>query len=105
MNDLLAATLLLKCRGDEIWSREVCEQEGVPEAWIEELFDCFESGFRFRGQTLFTDTGITNQFAGCRDLDLAFKLAEYLGVDTIKVRQMAVSPKKIVQLLQEELDE
>jgi hypothetical protein len=105
MNDVLAASLLLKCRGDEIWSRKVCVQEGVPEAWIEELFDCFESGFRYRGQTLFIEAGITNQFAGCRDLDLAFKFAEYLGVDTSTFRQTPYSPIKIVQLLQEELDE
>lgn len=105
MNYVLAASLLLKCRGDEIWSREVCEQEGVPVAWIEELFDCFESGFRCRGQTLFTNEGVTNQFAGCRDLDLALKLAEFLGVDTTSLRQMPYPPNKIVQLLQEGLDE
>ena len=105
MNYVLAASLLLKCRGDEIWSREVCEREQVPEPWIDDLFDCFESGFRYRQQTLFADEGAINQFAGCRDLDLAYKLAEYLGIETSTFRQMPYSPKKIVQLLQEELDE
>ena len=43
LSRLKARMLLSECRGDEIWSAQLCREQGVPEAWIEELADAFES--------------------------------------------------------------
>jgi len=74
--------LLNECNGDEIWSVAYCQQQDVPRAWVEELADCYESGFRFDRDTIYVGARPINQYHGVRDRDLAFKLAEFLGVDT-----------------------
>ncbi len=54
MNRLRALMLLQECTGDDIWSLEHCRLRQVPEEWIEELSDCFESGLStiFKPSTL-----------------------------------------------------
>ena len=97
--------LLAECRGDEIWSPQLCRQKGVPEAWIEELADCYESGFRTDRDTIYRQQQVTNQYHGLRDLDLAHKLADFLGVDTQRATELALGREAEIRALQEAADE
>ncbi len=97
--------LLASCRGNEIWSPDTCRQQGVPGVWIDELADAYESGFKTDRQTIYVDEGITNQYHGVRDLHLAYKLAEFLGVDSQRVTSMSLGAEAEVQALQEAVDE
>jgi hypothetical protein len=81
LNRLKALILLSECTGDDLWSMEHCRQRGVPEQWLVELGDCFESGFDRDENTIYLGTAVTNQYHGIRDVDLAFKLGRHLGFD------------------------
>ena len=102
---LKALMLLNECHGDEIWSAAYCQQRGVPAAWVEELADCYESGFRFDRDTIYVENRPVNQYFGVRDRDLAFKLAEFLGVDTARATGLALGRTAEVRALQEKVDE
>lgn len=104
-NETIALQLLNLCRGDEIWSPEYCREHHVPEQWIAELSDCFESGFRSNRQTIYVEGRLTNQYYGVRDRDLAFRLAEYLGVDSGRVTASALGPEAEVRALKEAVEE
>lgn len=73
-------SLLSECTGDEIWSVQHCRARRIPEQWIEQLSDAYESGFDSDHQTIYTDDGVTNQYHGIRDVDLAIRLAESMGI-------------------------
>ena len=105
MNRLKALVLLGKCRGDEIWPVDVCRAEGVPDAWIDELADAFESGFDADRNTIYLHDQVVNQFHGVSDLRLAYKLADELGVDTARVTSTALSRTAQVRALQQAVDE
>ena len=105
MNRIKAEMLLLKCRGDEIWSLEVCRAEGIPDAWIEELQDCFESGFDSDLNTIYRNNKVINQFHGLPDLLIAYRLAEHLGINTQTIRNTVAGRQQQVQSLISELDE
>lgn len=94
-----ALALLNLCVGDEIWNLETCRQSGVPEAWITELADAFESSFDSDHQTIYLDQTPTNQYHGVRDLDLALKLGEVLGVDVARATQSAIHRRAIVNAI------
>ena len=100
-----AQMLLLKCNGDEIWDVDTCRSLGVPESWIEELQDCFESGFDTDANTIYHQDRLVNQYEGVHDLQLACKLADYLGIDHRRVTAAAFSRQAQVRALQAELDE
>ena len=68
LNALKARMLLSECTGRDIWPVELCREKGIPEAWIEELSDCFESGFNSDLQTIYFDDSPVNQFHGIQDL-------------------------------------
>ena len=72
--------LLAECSGDEIWSVEHCRIRRVPEMWIEQLSDALESGFDRDSNTIYTDDGVVNQYYGIKDVDLAIRIADQLGV-------------------------
>lgn len=76
--------LLQECRGDEIWSEKTCRERGVPEAWIAELADIFESNPAVDHDAIYVAEGgrerMTNQYRGVRDVDLANRLARELGL-------------------------
>lgn len=76
-----ALAILDQCTGDHIWSWPYCQQHGVPDEWFDRLSDTFESGFTHDSQTIYTDHGVTNQYRGIRDVDLAVQVGRYLGVD------------------------
>ena len=97
--------LLSECRGDEIWSPQTCREQGVPASWIEDLADGFESGFKSDRETIYEAGKVTNQYHGVRDLDLAHKLAEFLGVDSARVTELCLSREEEVRALQEAVDE
>lgn len=96
-----ALALLHECTGDEIWPVELCLQKGIPETWIEELQDCFESGFDSDRNTIYDLSGMVNQFHGVLDVQLAYKLAEYLGVDTSVATASALGRRAEVQALKD----
>jgi hypothetical protein len=101
LNRLKALTLLSECTGDDIWSVEHCRLRGIPEAWIDELSDCYESGFRSHSQTIFYENRLVNQYHGIRDVDLAIKLGEHLGVDVQELLAHAASRARLVSAIRE----
>ncbi|MCA9136364.1 MAG: hypothetical protein KDB00_06390 [Planctomycetales bacterium] len=71
---------MAECTGDDIWSVQHCRARRIPETWIEQLSDAYESGFDRKSQTIYTDEGVTNQYHGVRDVDLAIRLADSMGI-------------------------
>lgn len=102
---LKALMLLNECSGDDIWSPEHCCQRGVPLGWIEELKDSYESGFHRDAETIYLDDRVTNQYHGLRDVDLAIKLGEYLGIDVQTLISRAASRRHLVRLIHEAIEE
>lgn len=100
-----ALTLLDQCTGRDIWPVDLCAQQGVPQAWIDELADAFESGFGRDRDTIYRDNQALNQFHGVRDVDLARKLGTCLGIDVARVTAMAVSREAIVAAIKEAIEE
>ncbi len=98
-----ALAILAQCTGDEIWSREHCIAAGVPSAWIDELADALESGFRHDRETIYVDDSQVNQYHGVRDVDLAIKLAESLGLDVDRITTLAHSRRGIVVAIKESI--
>jgi hypothetical protein len=105
MDRLRALMLLQECTGDEIWSVETCRSKGVPELWIDELCDCFESGFESDRLTIYVDDRVTNQYRGVRDVDLAQKLGFSLGLPVERFLAVAGSRRQLVLALQEAAEE
>ncbi len=107
MFDTVAAQMmLLKCTGDEIWSEDMCRSAGVPEAWIEELAENYESGFDFDTNTIYAEDGkLTNQYRGVSDLALAHKLADFIGLDWKNAVTLTFNRRSEVQAIKELLDE
>lgn len=75
-----ALALLSRCDGDEIWSIDECRAHRLPEAWIRELADAFESNPAVDAETIYHQGKALNQYRGVRAVDLAVKLAQVLGV-------------------------
>jgi hypothetical protein len=105
LNRLKALTLLSECTGDDIWSLEHCRLRGIPEVWIEELADCFESGFRSDRQTIYVEHEVVNQYHGVRDIDLAIKLGEYLGVDVAGLEAVSATRSRLVSAIRDAIVE
>lgn len=100
-----AQLLLMQCTGDEIWSEQTCIEAGVPQSWIDELLDNYESGFDSNQNTIYEKGKLVNQYRGVLDLHIAYRLAEYLGIDWQRVTSHAFSRRGEVAALQAELDE
>ncbi len=96
-----ALAILDECTGDHIWPPEHCARRGVPQAWIDQLTDAHESGFRSDSQTIYTDKGVTNQYRGVRDLDLAIRAGRQLGVDVDRIMSMQVDRAAIVTAIKD----
>lgn len=102
---LKALTLLSECTGDDIWSIEHCRLRAVPEVWIDELADCFESGFRDESQTIFVGQATVAHYHGIRDVDLAIKLGEFLGVNVAELIASAASRSRLVAAIRQAIEE
>ncbi|MFK7769804.1 MAG: hypothetical protein AB8B55_21530 [Mariniblastus sp.] len=100
-----AQMILLKCSGDEIWDIETCRKERIPENWIEELQDRYESGFDTDRNTIYVNEKMVNQYEGVLDLHLAYKLAEFLGIDWKRATAGAIGRQAEVRAIIAELDE
>lgn len=96
-----ALALLSECVGDEIWSVEHCRLRRVPAAWIEELSDAYESGFQHDRQTIYYQHRAVNQYHGIRDVHLAIKAGQTLGIDIDAVTTTALTPTAIVSAIKE----
>ena len=105
LSRLTALRMLSECEGDEIWSVPLCREKGVPNTWIEELVECYESGFQSDRQTIYYNDRVVNQYHGLRDVDLAFKLAELLGVNTQQATSLAIGNRAQVRALREAVEE
>jgi hypothetical protein len=105
LHRMLALSMLSECTGDDLWSIEYCRQRGVPEAWIDELLDGFESNFAVDSRTIYVDDQRVNQYEGIRDVDLACKLGEFLGVDTANLLARHFSRKQFVEAIREAIEE
>lgn len=105
VNQIEAQMLLLRCTGDEIWNVETCREAGVPESWIEELSTPFESGFDHDRNTIYVGDAKTNQYFGVLDLHLAYKLAEFVGIDWQRATATAFGRRAEVAAIKAELDE
>jgi len=53
--------------------------------------DRFESGFDADRNSIYVDGKLVNQYEGVSDLHLAYKLAEYLGIDWQRATAHAIS--------------
>lgn len=94
-------SLLSECTGDEIWNTQHCRDRRLPEIWIKELSDAFESSFDCDRQTIYTDAGATNQYHGIRDVDLAIRLAESLGIRIDSNALARFSRARLVQAIKD----
>ncbi|MCM2372984.1 hypothetical protein [Aporhodopirellula aestuarii] len=102
----VALALLDECTGDDLWSVEHCLQRRVPQSWIDELADAFETSYRVSSQTIYVtdpDTGrrIVNQYYGVRDVDLAKRIAVDLGLDVESIAASCMSRQAIVRMIKE----
>jgi hypothetical protein len=102
---LQALSLLHECDGDHIWSLQHCRMRGIPEDWIQELVDGYESGFDRDETTIYFDDKKVNQFEGIRDVDLALKLAKYLRIDLGSRIDLLPTRRSIVQAIKEKFEE
>lgn len=98
-----ALSLLAECTGDDIWSIEHCRVRRVPEPWISELSDAYESGYQSDQETIYTDQGMTNHYHGVRDVDLAIRLAAELGIHISAQQQARYSRQRLVQAIKDSL--
>lgn len=105
MPPLKALMLLQECTGVDIWPIEHCRRRGIPEAWIEELADAFESGFQRDSQTIYFQDRAVNQFHGILDFDLAIRLGQQLGLDVESITSSTMTPQTTVRALQEAAEE
>lgn len=103
LSRLKALALLNECTGADIWSLETCRRKGVPEDWIEELADCFESGFKSDQEVIYHHQQRVNQYHGIHDLELARKIAELFNVNTRTI--VAPSRSAEVRAIKEAVDE
>ncbi len=105
MNELTALKLLSECTGDDIWSLQHCRERRVPQDWLDELADCFESNPQIDSETIYYRESATNQFEGIRDVDLARRIATFLRIELADLEQRALNRQHLVRLIQESAEE
>lgn len=102
----VAFSLLDECTGDDLWSIEHCQARGVPQDWVDEMADAYETSYRISSQTIYvsderTGRRIVNQYYGVRDVDLAKRIALELGLDVVQIEAVALSRQAIVRMIKE----
>jgi hypothetical protein len=96
-----ALALLTQCTGETIWPIDLCMEKSIPMPWINELSDAFESSFDQDRDTIYFNDKKTNQFHGIRDVDLAAKLGESLGVDVGRLQRQSLGRAALVTAIKE----
>ena len=94
-------SLLAECTGDDIWSVEHCRARRIPESWIQQLSDAYESVFQSDHQPIYTEAGMTNQYHGVRDVDLAIRLAESMGIHVDANALARLGRRRLVQAIKD----
>lgn len=105
LHRMSALLLLAECTGDDLWSTDYCRQRDIPESWIDELVDGFESNYQREKQTIYVGTQRVNQYEGIRDVDLACKLGEYLGIDVSRILGQTFERRQIVREIRHAVEE
>ena len=105
LSRLKTRLLLEECTGVDIWPVDLCREKGIPESWIEELADCFESGVNSDRETIYYGDRLVGQFHGIHDLQLAFKLGEALGIDPQQASSRSLTREGKVQAIKEAADD
>ena len=105
MNRSHLLSLLSECTGDDIWSTEYCRQVRVPEAWIADCVDAYESGFDRNSNTIYYRERVVNQFEGVRDVDIACMIAQSLGVPVKRLIETSYSRADLVRKIRETIEE
>ena len=100
-----ALGLLEECTGVDIWPVDYCRERGVPEEWIAELADAFESGYDDDRDLIYYEDRPVNQFHGILDFDLAIRLGIHLGIDVQRVTATALTRPSTVQAIKEAVEE
>lgn len=100
-----ALQLLSLCDGEEIWSIDYCRRQSVPERWVRELRNAYESGFVNPTQTIYYEGRIVNQFEGVLAVDIAIRIAEVLGVNVASIASCHLSREEIVRAIREQIEE
>jgi len=96
---------LSECTGDDIWSIEYCRKRQIPQLWIDELLDAYESGFESENQTIYYRNEVVNQFEGIRDVDLACKIGQYLKLNVARILERQISRSAVVRAIREVIEE
>ncbi len=73
----------------------------VPQQWITELSDAFESNFQRDSDSIYTDDGRTNQYHGVRDVDLAIRLAQSIGIQVDSSSLARYGRSRLVQAIKD----
>lgn len=97
--------LLSECTGDDIWSIEYCHQRRVPDAWIAECADAYESGFDRNSNTIYYRDRIVNQFEGVRDVDIACLIGRAMGIDVRRLMESTLGRADLVRKIRETIEE
>jgi hypothetical protein len=97
--------LLSLCDGEEIWSIAYCRAQGVPDRWVKDLRDAYESGFLDRSQTIVYQGRPINHFEGVLAVDLAVRIAGALGVEVRSILERYRDRSTIVRAIQEQVEE
>ncbi len=105
LNRLKALTLLSECTGDDIWSVEHCQQRGIPPEWIEELADCYESGYDRNSQTIYYQIAWSINITVCAMWTLRLKLGEFLGIDVEELIALAPSRARLVLAIRQAIED
>ena len=98
-------TWLSECDGDGIWPVDYARDRGLPEAWIDQLSDALESSFDRDDQTIYWRGQAVNQFHGIRDVDLARRISDELGLPTGAYEGSSTSRRDLVRRIVEAVEE
>jgi len=100
-----ALRMLDQCDGEEIWSLEFCRSQRVPEPWIRELRDAYESGYQSDRDTIYYQGRPITQFEGVLAVDLAVRLAGVLGISVAPILASKRDRSAIVAAIREAAEE
>ncbi len=96
---------LAECTGDDVWSIEYCKKSGIPDSWIRDLSEIYESGFKTSKEILYHKGNRIHQYQGIRDCDLARRIAQQLGYSVEAIERTALSQSDLVRRIKETIEE